>query len=81
MEAYKSVWCYFQNYFKDTDLCILSTHSYGNCINEIRKMIELLKGRYYNVESMVFLNHLNISMEKISKLNWDKRNFIDNPIN
>lgn len=81
MNDYASIERYFTDYFRDADICILSSHSHDNCINEISKMIEILKGKYYNVEAVFFTNHLNSATEEISKLNWDSRNIIENPIN
>lgn len=80
MEEYKSIENYFENYFKDADICILSSHSHHNCIVEIQKMIEILNGKYYNVEAVFFSNHLNKSTEEIGKLEWNKKNVIENPI-
>lgn len=79
MSDYRSVEQYFMGYFKNADICILSSHSHDNCIDDIREMIEMLKGKCYNVESVFFTNHLNSSTEEISKLNWDSRNIIENP--
>jgi hypothetical protein len=81
MGEYISVERYFTDYFKDADICILSSHSHDSCIHEISKMIEILKGKYYNVEAVFFTNHLNPATEMISKLNWDGRNIIENPTN
>jgi len=81
MSEYKSVDQYFNNYFKNADICILSSHSHGNCIHEISNMIEILNGKYYNVEAVFFTNHLNSATYEISKLNWSGRNLIENPIN
>lgn len=79
MSEYKSVENYFKNYFKDADICILSSHSHGNCINDVEKMIEILKSKYYNVEAVFFTNHNNLQTSEISKLNWNSRNMIQNP--
>jgi hypothetical protein len=80
MSEYGDVKNYFNKYFRDADICILSSHSHGNCINDTQLMIEILHSKYYNVESVFFTNHLNTQTEEISKLNWDKRNIIDNPL-
>ena len=81
MNDYESVENYFDNYFRDADICVLSSHSHGQCIREIEKMIEILKSKYYNVEAVFFSNHLNQSTSEISKLNWDSRTMIENPNN
>ncbi|CDN75747.1 hypothetical protein [Elizabethkingia anophelis] len=79
MGEYKSVENYFNKFFKDADICILSSHSHGACINDIEKMIEILKSKYYNVEAVFFTNHLNTHTSDISKLSWNGRNIIENP--
>lgn len=81
MGEYKSVENYFDKFFKDADICILSSHSHGTCINDIEKMIEILKSKYYNVEAVFFTNHLNTHTSDISKLSWNSRNIIENPNN
>lgn len=81
MSEYQSIGNYFDNYFKDADICVLSSHSSGNCINDIEEMIEILKSKYYNVEAVFFTNHQNQQTAEISKLNWDSRNVIQNPYN
>lgn len=80
MQEYKTVKNYFENYFKDADICILSSHSHDNCINDIRIMLEELRGRYYNVDAVFFSNYLNPATSEISKLDWDYRFVINNPI-
>jgi hypothetical protein len=80
MDEYKDIENYFNHYFKNADICILSSHSHDNCIDDIRQMIGILNSKYYNVEAVFFTNHLNSSTEEISRLNWDKRNIIENPI-
>jgi hypothetical protein len=79
MDEYKNIEKYFHGYFKNADICILSSHSHDNCINDIRQMIEILNSKYYNVEAVFFTNHMNTATEEISRLNWDKRNIIENP--
>ncbi|WP_343659638.1 hypothetical protein [Chryseobacterium sp.] len=81
MGEYKSVENYFNTYFKDADICILSSHSHGKCINDIEKMISILHSKYYNVEAVFFTNHQNQNTSEISKLNWDSKNIIQNPKN
>ncbi|MCL2348656.1 MAG: hypothetical protein FWC50_10405 [Planctomycetaceae bacterium] len=80
MDEYQNIERYFSDYFKEADICILSSHSHGSCINEITKMIEILKSKYYNVEAVFFSNHLNSDTCEISKLNWNSRNIIENPL-
>src|ERR1700722_1591034 len=49
MDTYLSIDNYFYNFFCDADICILSSHSNGACINDIDSMIKELKKKYYNV--------------------------------
>ena len=81
MGDYKTIDNYFDKFFKNADICILSSHSHGNSIDDIRRMIERLNEKFYNVESVFFTNHLNSNTQEISKLNWQSRNLIENPIN
>jgi hypothetical protein len=81
MGEYKSVENYFINYFEDADICILSSHSHGNSINDITQMINIMTSKYYNVEAVFFTNHLNSFTSEISKLNWNGRVIIQNPVN
>jgi hypothetical protein len=81
MGEYKSVDNYFNDYFKDADICVLSSHTHDESINEIIQMMSFLRERYYNVEAIFFSNHLNSLTSQISKLDWDQRLIIDNPFN
>lgn len=79
MGDYKNVDNYFHSFFRDADICILSSHSHSPCIDEIREMIIQLNRKYYNVSSVFFSNHLNPATEEISTLNWEERIIINNP--
>ena len=81
MGEYKSIKNYFENYFKDADICILSSHAHDNSINDLREMIEILNSRYYNVEAVFFSNHLNDNTSEIAKLPWNSKNIVQNPWN
>jgi hypothetical protein len=79
MDVYKSIPEYFQNHFKDADICVLSSHV--GSIENIEEMIYQLRLRYYNVNAVFFSNHLDTSTASISTLSWDERIFIKNPNN
>lgn len=79
MDEYKTVKNYFECYFRDADICILSSHSHDNSIQQVIEMIDELRARYYNVDGVFFSNSLNPLTSEISKLNWDERIFIENP--
>lgn len=80
-DTYETIDNYFLNFFKDSDISILSSHSHQHCINDIRLMIEHLNKRYYNVCAVFFTNNLNTDTEEIAKLNWNEKLVINNPIN
>lgn len=76
---YKDMENYFSNFFREANLCIMSSHSHGSSINDIRAMKGYLEGRYYDVSSVYFSNHLNAATSAISSLNWYQRIVFDNP--
>lgn len=80
-DTYLTIDNYFLSFFKNADVCILSSHSHNPCINDIRQMIEHLNKRYYNTSVVFFSNHLNTSTEEISQLQWQERILIKNPTN
>ena len=79
-EEYKSVHEYFEKYFKDADICILSSHL---VVADVAEMINEAKARFYNVSGVFFSNSIeaekNLNSE-ISKLDWDKRIVLENPL-
>jgi hypothetical protein len=77
-DTYETIDNYFRTFFKDADVCILSSHSHNPCIDDIRQMIVHLNNKYYNVSAVFFSNHLNTFTEEISQLNWQERILIDN---
>jgi hypothetical protein len=79
MDVYKSIPEYFQNHFKDADICILSSHV--GSLTDIEEMIRQLRLRYYNVSAVFFSNHIDMRTANISVLSWDERFFIKNPNN
>lgn len=80
-DTYLTIDNYFQTFFKDADVCILSSHSHNPCINDIRKIVEYLNKRYYNTSVVFFSNHLNSNTQEISQLQWQERILIKNPPN
>lgn len=79
LSDYISMENYFANFFKDANVCIMSSHSHGDCIDDIRSMKEHLEARYYDVSSVYFSNHLNAATSAISRLNWSQRIVLNNP--
>lgn len=78
-DAYLSIDDYFDNHFKDADLCIIATH-----ISE-KDVVDILANchkRFYNVCGVFFTNSISqdrAGNAEISKLNWDERWQVINP--
>lgn len=79
-DEYVSIENYFKNFFKDADICILSSHSHGSSSQEIQEMMEELAQRAYNVAGVFWSNDFGIESKNISKLPWQERLWIKNPI-
>ena len=80
MSEYGTVEHYFDSYFKDADIVILSSHTGGtDDIAQIEIMIAELKKRYYNVNAVFFSNHLNSRTEQVAQMDWHERIMINNP--
>ena len=78
---YKSVQNYVDNYVDDADICVLSSHAHGNCIDDVREMITLLSARGYNVAGVFWSNAFDNSSQAISRdLPWRERLWVENPI-
>lgn len=78
VKSYESVPNYFKSYFKEADICILSSHPK---IDDIEEMISQLHKRYYNICGIFWSNSKNNQTAQISSsLNWDERIWFANPI-
>jgi GTPase SAR1 family protein len=78
--TYGTVNEYFENHFKEADICIVSSHL---VITDIIEMIRNAKQRFYNVTGIFFENSIKQSKqanEQISLLEWDERLFIENAL-
>jgi hypothetical protein len=77
--VFGSVQDYFENYFKDADVHILSSHLN---VNDIKTMIDECHKRVYNVAgvfwSNAFLDYKD-KLNTIALLNWDERLWFENP--
>ncbi|MFK2902988.1 hypothetical protein ISP17_03365 [Dyella ginsengisoli] len=71
---------YIQNFFKDADICILSSHSHGSSLQDVQIMVEELKSRMYNVAGVFWSNDYGHESRAISALQWQERFWINNPI-
>jgi hypothetical protein len=74
--GYESVEKYFSEHFKESDICILSSHINRN---DIKQMIEHGHKRKYNIGAIFWSNSDNQEAGKISTLNWEERFFLSNP--
>lgn len=71
---------YIKSFFKDADICILSSHSHGSSVDEVQVMIDELKLRAYNVAGVFWSNDFGLDSKKISSLAWQERFYIENPL-
>jgi GTPase SAR1 family protein len=79
LSEYKSVSNYFDVFFKDADICILSSHSHTDSVQHIEEMITQLKVKAYNVAAIFWSNDFETEAKKISELHWQERLWIENP--
>lgn len=80
MSTYKTVENFFSKYFQAKEICFLSSHAHGHSINDIEKMISLLKYDCYNVAGVFFSNAWTQDAQEISRnLPWNEVIWLDNP--
>lgn len=80
ISEYKSVKNYFDSFFKDADICILSAHSHSPSIKHIQEMMKELSSMSYNIAGVFWSNDFGTDAQKISSLPWQERLWIDNPL-
>jgi hypothetical protein len=80
LTEYKSVEHYFNRFFKDADICILSSHTHDDSAVHVGNMIRELKRRCYNVGGVFWSNNYEEEAEEIALLRWDEIFWIDNPL-
>ena len=76
---YGDVANFFREYFKEAEICILSSHAHNPAIDHLRDMTRELRRRAYNVAAVFFSNGYNEDAVEISLLDWDERLWLDNP--
>ena len=79
-EEYLSIENFFQNYFGDADIAILSSHL---ILSDIEEIIRNLKSKYFNVIGVFFSNSIEenpIENSEISQLEWNERVILENNI-
>jgi hypothetical protein len=79
-DEYKSIENYFSSFFKEADICILSSHSHNSSIQDVEQMRAELAARGYNVAGVFWSNEFGVSARRISALPWQERLWIENPI-
>ena len=77
---YKSVAYYFKHFFKEADICILSSHANGASADQIAEMVVKLKHRCYNVAGVFWSNAFDADAKEITNLPWNEILWIENPI-
>lgn len=80
LEQYVSVENYFDSFFKDADICILSSHSHGRSLQHVEQMMEELAKRAYNVAGVFWSNDFGLEAKRIAGLSWQERLWIENPL-
>lgn len=70
---------YIKSFFKDADICILSSHSHGSSIQDVQVMLDELRLRAYNVAGVFWSNDYGVDARAISALSWQERLWIENP--
>jgi len=79
-EKWSDVDDFFNNEFKNSDICILSSHAMPDCISDIESMINHAKQRFYNVGGVFFSNKPSDVKSKIARdLDWDEVFYLENP--
>lgn len=77
---YGDVTSFFENYFQEGDVSILSSHAHEPAATHLRDMIRELRLRAYNVAAVFFSNAYTNEAAEISLLDWDERLWIENPV-
>lgn len=77
---YKTVENYFSSFFKMADVAFVSTHTHGNSLSHAEQMIAELKVRCFNVAGVFWSNDYGSDAQAISKLPWQERLWVENPI-
>lgn len=79
-DDYKSVDDYFDNHFKQADVCLISSHLVEE---DIAKIVQRCHRLFYNACAVFFSNSVGAHANEntlISELNWDDRWQIENPL-
>jgi hypothetical protein len=65
---YKSIANYFKRFFRDADVCVLSSHTHGESAQEIAEVIQALKRRCYDVAGVFWSNSFDGKAREITLL-------------
>lgn len=76
---YETIRKYFESYFKEEDICILSSHSDNSCFQELLDVLKEGRKRKYNVGGVFWSNANTDQTSEISCFDWDERFHLENP--
>ena len=79
-DKYGSVENYFKKFFRDADVCFLSSHAGGSARQQIAEMISQLRRRCYNVGGVFWSNSDSGDSQRAAGLPWNEVFWINNPI-
>ncbi|MGB8541026.1 MAG: hypothetical protein WCD49_05235 [Candidatus Acidiferrales bacterium] len=80
LKQYKSIDNYFKRFFKEADICVLSSHTSHKSAQHVAEMIRKLKRRCYNVAGVFWSNAYDQNAREIALLPWNEVLWIENPI-
>lgn len=81
IDEYRTVDNYLDKFFRDADICLLSSHANGDSLTDIRAMFSGLTQRGYNVGAVFWSNAFDSAAEIISReIPWQERFWIENPV-
>jgi len=77
---YVDIQNFFEYYFQEAEICILSSHATAPAIDHLREMILELRRRSFNVAAVFFSNSFSVDAAEISLLDWDERLWVENEL-
>jgi hypothetical protein len=73
---HKSVGRYFQQFFREADVCILASHP---SVQDVSEMIQELRLRCYNIAGVFWSNAYGGPARRVSLLPWNETLWMSNP--
>lgn len=77
MSEYRTIDRYFETFFEDADVCVLSSHHEAD---DLARMIRHLRRRCYNVGGVFWSNSYGRQADREAILEWDELLWIENPV-